>query len=88
VRRILKPGGALFIVDFGKPTTAIGAALVRLVHHAEHIRDHIEGDLVEIMHSAGLVGAEEFGRQRILVASLSFYRASKKLLQSTASASR
>ena len=57
VRRILKPGGALFIVDFGKPATAIGAALVKLVHHAEHIRDHIEGDLVEIIRSAGLVGA-------------------------------
>ena len=79
VRRILKPGGTLFIVDFGKPATAIGAALVKLVHHAEHIRDHIEGDLVEIIHSAGLAGAEEFGRQRVLLASLSFYRASKEL---------
>jgi len=88
VRRILKPGGALFIVDFGKPATAIGAAFVKLVHHAEHIRDHIEGDLVEIIHNAGFVGAEKFGRQRIPVASLSFYRASKELLQSTASVSR
>jgi len=80
VRRILKPGGTLFIVDFGKPATAIGAALVKLVHHAKHIRDHIEGDLVQIIHRAGLVGAEEFGRQRVLLASLSFYRASKELL--------
>ena len=83
VQRILKPGGALFIVDFGKPATAIGAALVKHVHHAEHIRDHIEGNLVETIRSAGLVGAEEFGKQRILVASLSFYRASKELLRST-----
>jgi ubiquinone/menaquinone biosynthesis C-methylase UbiE len=88
VRRILKPGGALFTVDFGKPATAIGAALVKLVHHAEHIRDHIEGDLVRIMHRAGLVGAEQFGRQRVLLAGLSFYRASKELLQSKPAASR
>ena len=80
VRRILKPGGTLFIVDFGKPATAIGAALVKLVHHAQHIRDHIECDLVHIIHRAGLVGAEEFGRQRVLLASLSLYRASKELL--------
>ena len=79
VRRILKPGGSLFIVDFGKPRTSIGAALVKLVHHAQHIRDHLEGDLVEIIHSAGLSGAEEFDRQRVLLASLSFYRASKEL---------
>jgi ubiquinone/menaquinone biosynthesis C-methylase UbiE len=88
VHRILKPGGALFIVDFGKPATAIGTALVKLVHHAGHIRDHVEGDLVELIHSAGLTGAEEFGRQRVLVASLSYYRASKELLQSTAAAWR
>lgn len=88
VRRILKPGGALLIVDFGKPATAIGAALVKLVHHAQHIRDHIEGDMVDIIDRAGLVGAEEFSRQRILLAGLSFYRASKELLPSQAAASR
>ena len=88
VRRILKPGGALLIVDFGKPSTAIGAALVKLVHHAQYIRDHIEGDIVEIIHRAGFVGAEEFGRQRVLITSLSFYRASKELLPSQAAASR
>jgi hypothetical protein len=38
--------------------------------------------------SAGLVGAEEFGRQHVLPASLSFYRASKEPLQTTAAASR
>jgi hypothetical protein len=37
---------------------------------------------VEIIHSAGLVGAVEFSRQRVLLASLFFYRASKELLQS------
>ena len=88
VRRILKPGGALFIVDFGKPATAIGAALVKYARHAEHIRDHIEGDLVELILNAGLVGAEEFDRQRILITNLSFYRASKDRLQSTGPAGR
>jgi hypothetical protein len=38
--------------------------------------------------NAGLVGAEEFGRQHVLPASLSFYRASKELLQTTAATSR
>jgi hypothetical protein len=37
--------------------------------------------------NAGLVGAEEFGRQHVLPASLSFYRASKELLQSKPAAS-
>jgi hypothetical protein len=38
--------------------------------------------------NAGLVGAEEFGRQHVLPASLSFYRASKELLQSKPATSR
>ena len=38
--------------------------------------------------NAGLADAKRFGRQRVLLASLSFYRASKELLQSTASVSR
>jgi hypothetical protein len=38
--------------------------------------------------NAGLVGAEEFGRQRVLLASLSFFRASKEMLQSKPATSR
>jgi SAM-dependent methyltransferase len=78
VARTLKPGGTLNVVDFGKPSTSVGARLAGLVHWGEHIRDNLEGRLVELLRDAGFSDAEESGRHRVLFVSLSFYRGSTK----------
>jgi ubiquinone/menaquinone biosynthesis C-methylase UbiE len=78
VRRVLKSGGAVHIVDFGKPSTSLGASLARLICRGDHLRDNLEGRMVELLQDAGFSDAEETGRHRALGLSLSFYRGTKR----------
>ncbi len=54
VYRILKPGGQLHIIDFGKPVTWYGKLLGPLLHKFEEANDNIEGKLPEIFGAPGL----------------------------------
>ncbi|HLO15554.1 MAG TPA: class I SAM-dependent methyltransferase, partial [Anaerolineales bacterium] len=54
VYRVLKPGGQLHIVDFGKPVTWYGKILGPLLHKFEEANDNIEGKLPEIFGAPGL----------------------------------
>lgn len=54
VYRVLKPGGQLHIIDFGKPVTWYGKILGPLLHRFEEANDNIDGKLPEIFGSPGL----------------------------------
>lgn len=54
VYRVLKPGGQLHVIDFGKPRTLYGKLLGLFLHGFEEANDNIEGRLPEIFSSAGL----------------------------------
>jgi ubiquinone/menaquinone biosynthesis C-methylase UbiE len=54
VYRVLKPGGQLHIIDFGKPVTLYGKILGPLLHHFEEANDNIDGKLPEIFGAPGL----------------------------------
>ena len=54
VYRILKPGGQLHIIDFGKPVTWYGKLLGPLLHKFEEANDNIDGKLPEIFGAPGL----------------------------------
>jgi ubiquinone/menaquinone biosynthesis C-methylase UbiE len=54
VHRVLKPGGQLHIIDFGKPVTWYGKLLGPLLHRFEEANDNVEGKLPEIFGSPGL----------------------------------
>ena len=51
---MLKPGGQLHIIDFGKPVTLYGKMLGPLLHGFEEANDNIDGKLPEIFGSPGL----------------------------------
>jgi hypothetical protein len=51
---VLKPGGQLHIVDFGKPVTWYGKLLGPLLHKFEEANDNIDGKLPEIFGAPGL----------------------------------
>ena len=52
--RVLKPGGQLHIVDFGKPVTWYGKLLGPLLHKFEEANDNIDGKLPGIFGAPGL----------------------------------
>ena len=54
VYRVLKPGGQLHIIDFGKPVTWYGTILGPLLHQFEEANDNIDGKLPEIFGAPGL----------------------------------
>lgn len=54
VFRVLKPGGRLHIVDFGKPYTLYGKVLGPFLHKFEEANDNIEGSLPRFFGEPGL----------------------------------
>lgn len=54
VYRVLKPGGQLHVVDFGKPYTLYGKLLGPFLHKFEEANDNVEGRLPEIFGAPGL----------------------------------
>ncbi len=54
VFRVLKPGGELHIIDFGKPHTWYGKSLGPFLHEFEEANDNIEGNLPTIFSGPGL----------------------------------
>jgi ubiquinone/menaquinone biosynthesis C-methylase UbiE len=75
VRRVLKPGGSLHILDFGPPRSGLSRALAHLLHRAEHLRDNLEDKIISFLKEAGFTHPEEVGSRNTLVGSLSYYRA-------------
>jgi len=54
VYRVLKPGGQLHIIDFGKPVSWYGKILGPFLHKFEEANDNIDGKLPEIFGAPGL----------------------------------
>jgi ubiquinone/menaquinone biosynthesis C-methylase UbiE len=78
VRRVLRPGGVLTLLDFGGPEAGADGVLARLIHSRHHLRDNAEDRILALMSQAELArpqkvsqGAMFFGRVR-----LNYYQAS------------
>ena len=80
IRRVLKPGGSLHLVDFGGGHDRAGGFLARLLHRSEHVHDDSGGDaLLNLMRHAGLADCTEVAHQPTIFGLLVFYRASEPL---------
>lgn len=78
MRRWLKPGGELHVLDFGPQDHWFFGLLARGVawlDGEERVRDNLAGRLPEMMREAGFARAEELGRAGTPFGSVSFYRA-------------
>jgi ubiquinone/menaquinone biosynthesis C-methylase UbiE len=72
VRRVLRPGGFLSLLDFGGPESGADGFLARLLHSSHHLRDNSEGRILALMSQAEFAGPKKvsqgallFGRVRI-----------------------
>ena len=71
VYRVLKPGGQLHVIDFGKPRTIYGKMLGPFLHGFEEANDNVDGRLPEIFEQAGL-RVREMGDFMTFFGSLTF----------------
>jgi ubiquinone/menaquinone biosynthesis C-methylase UbiE len=67
VRRVLRPGGTLELLDFGGAPEP-GA-------RGKHLRDNFGGRIVTLMTEAGLAAPREIDHDRVLFLDVAFYRA-------------
>ncbi len=77
VYRVLRPGGELHVVDFGKPHTAWGRLLAPVIWRFEQASDNIKGLLPDMFWQAGFAQVEEPARFALIFGTLSLYQGRK-----------
>jgi ubiquinone/menaquinone biosynthesis C-methylase UbiE len=75
VRRVLRPGGSLHLLDFGGAGHGLGAFLARLVHREESLHANTDDALTALMRDAGFSEAAETEQRGSLLGGLIYYRA-------------
>lgn len=77
VFRILRSGGELLVLDFGKPHNGYARVISYLTRWAEELMDNVQGRLPEMFRSAGFSAVQEVSRHATLFGTVSLYRARK-----------
>ena len=73
--RVLRSGGELHVVDFGKPHTRLMWVLSLVVGRLEEVADNVAGRLPRFLEQAGFLDVAETARRASMVGTLSLYRA-------------
>jgi len=73
LRRVLKAGGSLNLLDFAPADTDVGHR--HLFHRASEVAERIEGRMTSLMDEAGFVDAAEVKRGKIIIGPIAYYRA-------------
>jgi ubiquinone/menaquinone biosynthesis C-methylase UbiE len=74
IRRVLKAGGSLHLLDFAPPRSFFSRAVGHLFHQAGHV-DNIAGRIPSLVDEAGFVDSEEVAHRDTFVGSIAYYRA-------------
>jgi ubiquinone/menaquinone biosynthesis C-methylase UbiE len=75
VRRVLKPGGRLELLDLEQRESGETSALSRFLHGHHRLVDNSEETILTLFNEAGLVGAKTVGRARLLFGRIACYQA-------------
>jgi ubiquinone/menaquinone biosynthesis C-methylase UbiE len=77
IRRVLKPGGYLHLLDFRGPNTGDTHPLTRWFHSRRSFRDNAENRILELITRAGLAEAHVVRRQTVIFgfAHVAYYQA-------------
>lgn len=76
VRRVLKPGGSLHLLDFGGPESRQNGLLARLFHSNHTLKDNSDSRIIALMSQAGFANPKVVRRQAMLFGKIAYYQAS------------
>jgi ubiquinone/menaquinone biosynthesis C-methylase UbiE len=76
IRRVLRPGGRLELLDFAGGQSNGHGMVGRLIHSHHRLKDNTEGRILSLMAQAGLVNAKKVGDRTALFGRIEFYQAS------------
>ena len=77
VYRVLRPGGELHIVDFGRPRSVYGRLVSQFIKRMEQAADNVNGLLPVMMDNAGFEQVEESAHYTTIFGTLALYRGRK-----------
>ena len=75
IRRVLKPGGRLELLDFGGPDSGRHGAAGRLLHSHRRLRGNAPPAVLRVMADAGFAEARAVRTESTLIGRLEFYQA-------------
>jgi ubiquinone/menaquinone biosynthesis C-methylase UbiE len=78
VRRVLKPGGRLHLLDFGGPEHRTDPTFARLLHSSARLYDNSDARILTLMSQAGLADVRNIAHGTMLFghARINYYQAS------------
>jgi ubiquinone/menaquinone biosynthesis C-methylase UbiE len=74
-KRLLRPGGAFHLLDFGPPKNVIERVLTAIFHHDGRMEDNLSGRLPEWLREAGFADVREVESHRTWFGRVSLYSA-------------
>ncbi len=75
IYRVLRPGGELHVLDFGRPHNLYTSIVSPLIRRLEEAADNVQGLLPEMMREAGFDQVEVTRRFTTIFGTLALYRA-------------
>ena len=75
IRRTLKPGGELHLLDFGGSTVEPKGFLVRLLHSHHRLKDNFGDRILVFMAQAGFANSQEVFHRHTFFGQTAYYRA-------------
>jgi ubiquinone/menaquinone biosynthesis C-methylase UbiE len=77
VRRVLRPGGTLNLLDFDGPDAGADGLLMRLPPLRHHLKDNSEDHILDLMQQAGFAGVRKVRQATMLLGGLrlNYYQA-------------
>lgn len=75
IRRVLKPGGSIHLLDFGGPDAGPSGFLAHAFHAHQRLQDNFGGCILGLMSKAGFVDPRETGHHSTLFGQVAYYTA-------------
>lgn len=75
IRRVLRPGGRLELLDFSSAHPRAGGLISRWIHSHAQMQDNVDGRILDLISAAGFTDATRVAERRLIVGGVAFFQA-------------